>query len=173
MKPAWDSLAADYEGNPGIAIVDVDCTKDESKDLCSKYGVRGYPTIKYFTGATDALGDKYEGGRDLAALKKFVDENLGPSCGPGLEELCSEEQLVMLKEAQGLSEEDLKAAIAEKQAEMEGFEEHFKAEVEKLQASYQQLMDDKDAKVAAASPSLRMYTAVASGPADDAGKDEL
>lgn len=171
MKPAWDQLADKYTDHKSILVADVDCTVE--KELCSKFGVKGYPTIKYFTSTTAATGDAYEGGRDYASLEKFADENLGPSCGPGLEELCSEEQLVMLKEAQGLSEEDLKAAIAEKQAEMEGFEENFKAEVEKLQASYQQLMDDKDAKVAAASPSLRMYTAVASGPADGADKDEL
>merc|ERR1719426_89310 len=72
MKPDWDKLAAEFDGNDAVAIVDVDCTKDDSKDLCSKYGVRGYPTIKYFTSSTDPLGDKYEGGRTYDDLKKFA-----------------------------------------------------------------------------------------------------
>jgi hypothetical protein len=44
--------------NNGVAIVDVDCTKEESKALCSKFGVQGYPTLKYFTDSTDAMGGK-------------------------------------------------------------------------------------------------------------------
>ena len=49
------------------------------KPLCDSNGVRGFPTIKY--GSPSALED-YEGGRDFDSLKKFADENLGPSCGP-------------------------------------------------------------------------------------------
>merc|ERR1719261_1617394 len=74
MKPAWEQLEKSFEGNNGVAIVDVDCINDVNKDLCSKYGVRGYPTIKYFTDSTDPMGDKYEGGRTYADLKKFADE---------------------------------------------------------------------------------------------------
>lgn len=40
----------------------------------SKYGVRGYPTIKYFTSSTDPMGDAYEGGRTFDDLKKFATE---------------------------------------------------------------------------------------------------
>ena len=76
MKPAWDSLMKEYDGHPSVLIGDVDCTVHN--DLCSEAGVSGYPTIKYFTGNPD--GDAYEGGRDYNALKKFADENLGPSC---------------------------------------------------------------------------------------------
>lgn len=74
MKPAWEQLEAAFEGSKTAIIVDVDCTADKNKDLCSKYGVRGYPTIKYITGETDPMGDKYEGGRDFDSLKKFADE---------------------------------------------------------------------------------------------------
>jgi len=74
MKPAWDQLAAAFEGSSTAIIGDVDCTSDKSKDLCSKYGVRGYPTIKYFTESTDPLGDSYDGGRDFDALKAFADD---------------------------------------------------------------------------------------------------
>merc|ERR1712056_102874 len=56
--------------------------------LCEKFGVKGYPTIKY--GDPTDLQD-YQGGRDLEDLKKFAEENLGPSCGPKNLELCSAE----------------------------------------------------------------------------------
>jgi hypothetical protein len=31
--------------NDNVAIIDVDCTKDDSKDLCSKYGVKVRPPL--------------------------------------------------------------------------------------------------------------------------------
>ena len=73
MKPAWDELMSEFEGRTDVIIADVDCTKDENKDLCSKYGVRGYPTIKYWKAGAES---PYQGGRDFAALKKFVDDTL-------------------------------------------------------------------------------------------------
>eukprot|EP00931_Biecheleriopsis_adriatica_P088644 TRINITY_DN6291_c1_g1_i1.p1 TRINITY_DN6291_c1_g1~~TRINITY_DN6291_c1_g1_i1.p1 ORF type:complete len:128 (-),score=45.36 TRINITY_DN6291_c1_g1_i1:40-423(-) len=76
----------EFKGNPGSLVADVDCTAD-GKDLCDKHGVKGYPTIKY--GDPGELKD-YSGGRDFASLKKFADENLGPTCGPANMELCDD-----------------------------------------------------------------------------------
>merc|ERR1719174_3490466 len=102
MKPAWDQLSGDFADSTAVAIIDVDCTKDDSKDLCSKYGVKGYPTIKYFTSSTDPLGDKYEGGRTYDDLKKFADENLGPSCSPAELDLCNDEQKAEIEKFQAI-----------------------------------------------------------------------
>ena len=54
MKPAWDQLGDEFASSKTVLIGDVDCTVH--KDLCGKYGVRGYPTIKYFTSSTAAFG---------------------------------------------------------------------------------------------------------------------
>lgn len=48
--------------------------------MCEKHGVRGYPTIKY--GDPGEMKD-YSGGRSYDDLKKFAEESLGPTCGPG------------------------------------------------------------------------------------------
>jgi hypothetical protein len=45
MKPAFDQLAAEYEGHASVLIGDSDCTAD-GQSLCSAQGVSGYPTIK-------------------------------------------------------------------------------------------------------------------------------
>lgn len=75
----------EFKDSPKALVADVDCTT-EGKDLCEKHGVRGYPTIKY--GDPGELKD-YNGGRSFADFKKFADENLGPTCGPGENlELC-------------------------------------------------------------------------------------
>ena len=75
MKPDWDSLASEYEGSDKVVIADVDCTAG-GKPLCEKFGVKGYPTIKYFN-PPDEEGEDYKGARGLADLKKFAASELG------------------------------------------------------------------------------------------------
>lgn len=75
----------EFKDSTTSLIADVDCTAD-GKELCEKHGVKGYPTIKY--GDVSDLQD-YNGGRSFDDLKKFAEENLGPSCGPGNLDLCS------------------------------------------------------------------------------------
>lgn len=78
MKPTWDELAKEYAGSANVVIADVDCTADDAKDVCEKHGVSGYPTIKYWTKDSKESKD-YSGGREIADLKEFVEENLaGP-----------------------------------------------------------------------------------------------
>jgi len=171
MKPAWDKLGDEFADSATVIIGDVDCTVEKS--LCSQYGVRGYPTIKYFTGATASEGDKYEGGRDFETLKKFASESLGPSCSPDNLDLCDDEQKENISAAQALSPEDRKAQIAEKVAAIDAAEENFKAELEKLQARYTELMEEKDATIASIQPSLSVLRSIKDAPADDAAHDEL
>ena len=97
----------DFAESSTAVIADVDCTKDDSKDLCSKMGVKGYPTIKYFTEATAATGDSYEGGRSYADLKKWADENLGPSCSPANLDLCNDEQKEEIEKYQAMDVSEL------------------------------------------------------------------
>lgn len=144
MKPAWDQLTAEFEGNNDVVIADVDCTLDDSKNLCSKYGVRGYPTIKYFTASTDPMGDKYEGGRDFDSLQEFASENLGPSCGPDNLDLCSEEDKQKIAKYQAMDEAELQKIVDESNDAIAKAESTFKSEVEKLQKKYEQLSKEKD-----------------------------
>lgn len=58
--------AADELGDRGI-IGEVDCT--EQKNLCSRFGISGYPTIKFFS-RRRRTGFDYEGER---TVKGFVD----------------------------------------------------------------------------------------------------
>jgi protein disulfide-isomerase A6 len=140
MKPAWDQLGDEFAGSKTVLIGDVDCTVE--KDLCSKYGVRGYPTIKSFTGNPD--GDPYEGGRDFAALKKFADESLGPSCSNDNIDLCDDEQKAILEKYNAMSAAERKKIVDDTDKEIADLEENFKAEVKKLQSTYEKLMADKD-----------------------------
>lgn len=157
MKPAWEKLESEFASSKTVLIGDVDCTVEQS--LCSKYGVKGYPTIKYFTGATAADGDSYEGGRDYDALLKFAQESLGPSCGVNNKDLCNEEQLKELEAALAMSQEDRDAQIAEAEKKSADAEETFKTEVGKLQAKYEELTKAKEEAVKEANAPLRWLRA--------------
>jgi len=115
MKPTWDKLMGEFEGNPTTLIGDVDCT-EAGKDLCEKHGVQGFPTIKW--GDPDDLKD-YEGGRDYDSLKKHT-ENLGPQCGPGENiGLCSDKVKAKIEKYLKLSVAELQEKIDKAVAKVE------------------------------------------------------
>jgi hypothetical protein len=97
----------DFKGSPTSLVADVDCTAG-GKDLCEKHGVSGYPTIKY--GDPAELKD-FNGGRSYEDLKKFADENLGPSCGPANLDLCSADDKGRLEKYMAMSAGKLEGKI--------------------------------------------------------------
>jgi len=97
----------EFEGSTTSLVADVDCTA-EGKELCDKNDVKGYPTIKY--GEPGELKD-YEGGRSFEDLKKFADENLGPTCGPEYMDLCSADVKQKIQKFMEMSEDRLTGKI--------------------------------------------------------------
>jgi hypothetical protein len=143
MKPDWDTLMKEYEGNSKILVGDVDCTA-AGKPLCDSNGVKGFPTIKH---GDPANLDDYQGGRDLAALKKFAGE-LKPICSPSNMDLCDDDQKAEIAKVQALSPAELDAFIAEQDKKAADAESTFSSELEKLQASYKKLQEAKEAALA-------------------------
>lgn len=139
MKPDWDKLMTEYEGNSKILVGDVDCTA-EGKPLCDSNGVQGFPTIKH--GDPASLED-YQGGRDFDSLSKFAG-GLKPLCSPSNMDLCDDEQKAEIEKVQAMSDAELDAAIKAADDKAEAAETTFKTELDKLQAQYKQLMEDKE-----------------------------
>jgi|Transcript_18596 protein disulfide-isomerase A6 len=167
MKPDWDKLGDKYSDSDSIIIADVDCTSDGGKPVCSKYGVRGYPTIKTFTG--NPMGDDYKGGRKYNDLLKHVETNMGPSCGPEHKDKCSEEELKALEELLKLSASDIEAKLKETQEEMDKASGDFEEFVKGLQKQYEDAQAAKESKEEELAPKLKMLYAAQKGGA----KDEL
>jgi len=170
MKPDWDKLMDAFADSKTAGVFDVDCTT-EGKPLCDANGVRGYPTIKY--GDPSALED-YSGGRDYDSLKTFCDENLKPMCSPSNIDLCDDDKKAEIKKYQDMGEEGLEKEISAKEKEQEEAESNFKDEVSKLQAAYQKLSEDKDAKMDEIKKSgLGLMKAVKASLKGSKGSDEL
>ena len=77
MKPAFEKLGTNYEAS-SVVIGDSDCTAS-GKELCERFSVSGYPTIKYFKDG-DKDGADYSGGRSYDDLEKFVKDELEAKC---------------------------------------------------------------------------------------------
>ncbi len=74
LAPVYEKVAKAYDGESGVVIAKCDC--DAHKDVCSKYGVQGYPTLKWFLkGNKEAT--EYEGGRSLGDFVKEINAKTG------------------------------------------------------------------------------------------------
>jgi len=155
MKPDWDKLGDEFADSKTVLIGDVDCTVE--KALCSRFDVKGFPTIKVFN---DGSEEAYEGGRDFAALKAFADENLGPSCNTDNKDLCSEEQLTELEALQALGEEEVKSRIAAGKAAIKEAETSFETALKELQSTYEKISKEKEEAIKTAKAPLAMLQKV-------------
>jgi len=75
LAPVYEELAQAFafaEDKLTIARLDA----DEHRDLGKKYGVQGFPTLKWFDGKSKDPED-YNGGRDLESLSAFITEKTG------------------------------------------------------------------------------------------------
>ena len=169
MAPTWEELGDAYENSKKVVIADVDCTADGNDALCQKYGVTGYPTLKYFT-PPDSEGEVYEGGRDLKALKKFV-KTLKPGCTAATWEKCTDAQKAELQPYLDMGAETLASLLATQQAKVADAT----AEHDALQQSLQQQYEASEKKMkevkAASGKEIKLIKA-ALQPKPAAPKDE-
>lgn len=170
MKPAWDNLAAFVtQRETPVVVADVDCTVE--KDLCQRYGVKGYPTVKYFQedGGTD-----YKGGRDLEALEKFVQETLAkPICNTSNKAACSAEDLAELEKWEKVTAAERKAEIAKIEAEVKKTESEHEKFLEGLQKQYEESKEAAEKKVEEISKPLRALKKIKDTADVPQAKDEM
>jgi len=169
MKPDWDSLASTYEDSKKVIIADVDCTA-AGKPLCDKYGVRGYPTIKYFN-PPDEEGEDYKGGRDLAALKKFVESDLGPGCSVDTLENCSDSQKAELETYIAMDAGERATKLTAMKDELKAAEDAHNELLKKLQAQFKESQDALEKLKEDSAPTIKLLKAAT--PSAKAGKDEV
>ncbi|KAF8450040.1 protein disulfide-isomerase A4 precursor [Kalaharituber pfeilii] len=75
LAPVYDELAEFFAAHSDkVTIAKVDA--DNHKSLGKRFGVTGFPTIKWFDGKSDKPVD-YSSGRDIDSLTQFVAEKAG------------------------------------------------------------------------------------------------
>ena len=171
MKPDWDSLGSTFADSKTVVIADVDCTA-AGKPLCDKYGVRGYPTIKYFN-PPDEDGEDYKGGRDLAALKKFVETELGPGCSADTKENCSAEQLKDLEKYMSMDATERETQLTSLKDALKKAEDEHNDLLKNLQEQFKTSQDALEKLKEDSAPTIKMLKAATPSGKAAAGKDEV
>ncbi|KAF3436521.1 hypothetical protein FNV43_RR23613 [Rhamnella rubrinervis] len=75
LTPTYEKVATAYKLED-VVIANLDV--DKHKDLAEKYGVSGFPTLKFYP-KSNKTGEEYEGGRDLEDFVNFINEKCGAS----------------------------------------------------------------------------------------------
>jgi protein disulfide-isomerase A6 len=74
MVGAYDEVAEAFAKESEVVIADVDA--DAHKDLAGRFGVTGFPTLKFFKkGSTEP--EDYNGGREAADIVEYVNKQAG------------------------------------------------------------------------------------------------
>ncbi|URD87336.1 Endoplasmic reticulum protein ERp29, C-terminal domain, partial [Musa troglodytarum] len=76
LAPTYEKVGSAYKLEEDVIIANLDA--DKHKDLAEKYGVSGYPTLKFFPKSNKG-GEDYDGGHDLDDFVKFLNEKCGTS----------------------------------------------------------------------------------------------
>ncbi|KAL6964663.1 protein disulfide-isomerase [Sarracenia purpurea var. burkii] len=76
LAPIYEKAATAFKLEEDVVIANLDA--DKHKDLAEKYGVSGYPTLKFFP-KNNKAGEDYEGGRELDDFVTFINEKCGTS----------------------------------------------------------------------------------------------
>lgn len=75
LAPVYEELGQAFaSAEDKVTIGKVDA--DENRSLGKRFGIQGFPTIKWFDGKSDKP-EEYNGGRDLESLTQFVSEKTG------------------------------------------------------------------------------------------------
>lgn len=74
LAPTWHDLGEKFSDREDVTIADVDCTREENKQLCDEQEVDGFPTLILYKNGERL--DKYTGSRGLSDLYKFVGKHL-------------------------------------------------------------------------------------------------
>ncbi|XP_028771072.1 probable protein disulfide-isomerase A6 [Neltuma alba] len=74
LAPTYEKVATAFKLEKDVVIANLDA--DKYRDLAEKYGVSGFPTLKFFPKSNKA-GEEYESGRDLDDFVTFINEKSG------------------------------------------------------------------------------------------------
>jgi len=75
LTPEYSQAAATLKkSDPAVPLIKIDATVE--KDLATKYGVSGFPTLKWFVKGSES---EYNGGRTKAEIVEWITKKTGPA----------------------------------------------------------------------------------------------
>lgn len=95
MKPQLEKVADNFKGEGNCVVANFDADAAQNKALASKFDVKSYPTIKFFSSANkEPLA--YEGARSEEAFTEFLNLHCGThrAAGGGLNDKAGREPML-------------------------------------------------------------------------------
>lgn len=88
MKPEYEKAAADFAAESNCVVANVDADAEQNAALKTRYGVTGFPTIKFFGKDSKEEPETYSGGRTESDFVKYLNSKCGTfrAVGGGLTE---------------------------------------------------------------------------------------
>ncbi|CED84223.1 Thioredoxin/protein disulfide isomerase [Phaffia rhodozyma] len=93
LKPVLEKVAADFKNEPDCIVAQMNADEQTNKVVSNRYGVKSYPTIKYFPSGVsksiDFQPESYEKARTEEAFVEFLNKACGTSrvAGGGLSDV--------------------------------------------------------------------------------------
>ncbi|KAH8921238.1 thioredoxin-domain-containing protein [Atractiella rhizophila] len=81
LAGTWDKVAENFENDERCSVAHFDADAADNKEIAHKYGVQGYPTIKYFPRGGSPID--YSSARSEQAFLDFLNDKCGTFKGPG------------------------------------------------------------------------------------------
>lgn len=156
LKPDWDWLSNEYANHPTKLIADVDCTTTDGTKLCKKYGVTGYPTLKYGTDMDNLM--TYDGKHTRVALAEHVEDKLVVECGPSNIDLCDDATKEKIQSYVEMPFQDLTDAVRAVDISLADSKAEFNEKLQALQRQYTAILESHDEQVKATEDSSDIRT---------------
>lgn len=134
-------MAKTFKDSDVVGIYDVDCTA-AGQPLCGKWGVKGYPTIKYWLAGSKS-GKDYQGAREYNGLKAFVDSTFKAACNGLTGKGCNEQEKRYIEKNKDKSAEELLQEKKNKTEELKALKKE-RSDAEKELADKQKKWKSKE-----------------------------
>lgn len=144
LMPAWKKVAEEAVDKEFLTMARVDCTTTENKAICSKYNIKGFPTMLH--GTVDEL-EAYQGGRDEESIRSFM-HGMKPICSIYHSDSCTAEEIAILTELQNLDASQLKDRVRRFEESVYRVETQYQSDVKTLQESYRNMTEKKTEQIA-------------------------
>jgi protein disulfide-isomerase A6 len=85
LAPKYEVVARTFANEPSVVIANMDADEAANRPVGTKYGVSGFPTLKFFPKG-NKKGEDYNAGREVDDFVTFINKNAGVSrlAGGGL-----------------------------------------------------------------------------------------
>ncbi|GAA5820361.1 hypothetical protein JCM3770_002782 [Rhodotorula araucariae] len=84
LEPVWTKIAKAFEGDDRCQVAHFNADDADARPIAQKYGVSGYPTIKFLAPPSKgAAVEAYQGPRSEEAFLEFLNEKCGTDKLPG------------------------------------------------------------------------------------------